>query len=420
VDTTEAAEERDPRAETPLLPPLYTLRQPPRDWRWVVGGVGKVLIATGLLMFAFVGYQLWGTGIEHAQDQRQLKDEFREKLALVSDTIAISPSLQPTLPSVSLADPSSSSTTVPPTTVPPTVALPPVELGDAVAVLEIPRIDVTQYVVAGVRTADLKRGVGHFPDTPMPGQFGNAALAGHRTTYGAPFFDVDQLAPGDEIKVTTLFGSYVYRVTGTQIVSPSDYQVIATTSVDEATLTLVSCHPRYTARERIIVSAALDTELSSVPLPATVRYGAPASDEPADSENTFTPPDESTPSSVAEDEGGDAAGTTLDPSEPVAGEGDDRPSPPTDPAGVDDGGSLGLSEDSDSAELLQQGWFSDPNAWPHVAAWGAVLSAIALFSWALSLSTRRNWLGFLAGLGPFVIVLYFFFQNVNRLLPPNL
>jgi sortase A len=259
----------------------------------------------------------------------------------------------------------------------------------------------------------------------MPGQFGNAALAGHRTTYGAPFFDIDALAPGDEIKVTTLTGTYVYRVSGQQVVSPSDYEVIATTDLDAALLTLVSCHPRYTARQRIIVSAELDPAKSSTPLPPTVNYGQPAelagSDEPNDPANTVAPDgdglggalneEDATPSTAADS--GDASNVG---SAPVGNEGPDRPAPPS----AGEGSGISLAEDSASVELLQQGWFSDPNAWPHVAAWGAVVSAIALFAWALSLQTRRNWIGLLAGFGPFVIALYFFFQNVNRLLPPNI
>ena len=113
-----------------------------------------------------------------------------------------------------------------------------------IARIEIPAIGVNDIVVAGVSPNDLKKGPGHYPDTPLPGQLGNAAIAGHRTTYGQPFFDVDKLVVGDEIVVTTLNGRYTYRVTGQEIVSPSDYQVVATIDPSRATLTLTSCHPR--------------------------------------------------------------------------------------------------------------------------------------------------------------------------------
>ena len=153
--------------------------------------------------------------------------------------------------------------------------LPSLENGDALARIEIPRIGVDDIVVAGVETGDLKRGPGHFPDTPLPGQLGNAAIAGHRTTYGQPFRNVDQLAPGDEIRVTTVSGIYVYRVTGQQIVSPSDYQVVATTDPSRANLTLTSCHPVFTARERIVIFSELAyTESAPVGEPI-LNYGRP-------------------------------------------------------------------------------------------------------------------------------------------------
>ena len=84
----------------------------------------------------------------------------------------------------------------------------------------IPKIGVDKIVVEGVGRNDLRKGPGHYPDTPMPGQPGNAAIAGHRTTYGAPFNRIDELEPGDEILVTTLQGPFTYEVTGTEIVTP--------------------------------------------------------------------------------------------------------------------------------------------------------------------------------------------------------
>ncbi len=90
------------------------------------------------------------------------------------------------------------------------------------ALLEIPAIGRSDIVVPGVSLNDLKDGPGHYPDTPLPGQLGNASIAGHRTTYGAPFFDVDDLVPGDELIVTMLTGDrFVYEVTGVEIVSAS-------------------------------------------------------------------------------------------------------------------------------------------------------------------------------------------------------
>ena len=74
---------------------------------------------------------------------------------------------------------------------------------------------VDEIVVAGVGVDDLKKGPGHYPQTPLPGEHGNAAIAGHRTTYGAPFLDIDNLQPGDDVVATTYAGRFVYKVTGT-------------------------------------------------------------------------------------------------------------------------------------------------------------------------------------------------------------
>ena len=117
---------------------------------------------------------------------------------------------------------------------------------------------LNRIVVEGATADDLAKGPGHFPETPLPGQLGNAAIAGHRTTHLHPFFDIDKLQPGDEIIVTTLNGRYVYHVTGTEVVAPEDYAaVIPTTDATKATLTLVSCTPRYSATNRIVVHSEL-------------------------------------------------------------------------------------------------------------------------------------------------------------------
>ena len=141
-------------------------------------------------------------------------------------------------------------------------------------------MDLDRIVVEGATAEALTKGPGHFPETPLPGQLGNAAIAGHRTTHLHPFFDIDKLQPGDEIIVTTLNGRYVYHVTGTEIVNPDDYAaVIPTTDVTKATLTLVSCTPRYSAKNRIVVRAELAPDLSD-PLTEAAPV-APAGD-PAD------------------------------------------------------------------------------------------------------------------------------------------
>ena len=106
-------------------------------------------------------------------------------------------------------------------------------------------------MVPGVTHEDLKKGPGHYPDTPLPGQLGNASIAGHRTTFGEPFYDIDKLEPGDEIIVTMTTGDqFVYSVTSSEIVGPDDYYVVTTTDPTVAELTLTSCHPKYTAKQQ--------------------------------------------------------------------------------------------------------------------------------------------------------------------------
>src|SRR4029077_12634193 len=107
--------------------------------------------------------------------------------------------------------------------------LPPLNVppeGDALGIIGIPKIGVTQYVVEGVNVDDLRKGPGHYPSTQLPGHEGNSAIAGHRTTYGAPFGDLDQLAVGDEINLATLQGDFHYKVTEQLVVDPSQVSVL--------------------------------------------------------------------------------------------------------------------------------------------------------------------------------------------------
>jgi sortase A len=285
---------------------------------------------------------------------------------------------------------------------------PVVEEGDPIGRIEIPTIGVDNIVVAGVEKSDLKNGPGHYPETPMPGQVGNAAIAGHRTTYGQPFFDIDKLEVGDEIVVTTVDGRFVYRVTGQQIVSPSDYQVVATVDPTTAPLTLTSCHPKWTARERIVITSELDTAASSGPAgDPVINYGRPI-DETGD--GTV---DEIDPTNTVVDSVVDSVSTDSTPtSEPAVADSSDDP-----PIVADiesDAVTTGI------ADAFDDGWFSDPNANGQVALWGLLLAAVGILSYLVSKKAKRDWVGLTVGIVPFVIVLYFFFQNVNRLLPPNL
>ncbi|MDO8392564.1 MAG: class E sortase [Actinomycetota bacterium] len=378
--------------------PYFERPKPPHDWRWVVGGIGRTLIVTGLMMFAFVGYQLWGTGIETARAQNRLENEFNDQL----ETTSTSSSVTPTTPTTD------SGGTVPATTVP----VAPEHTfanGDPVARLSIPKIGLyDKYVVEGVRMDDLKNGPGHFKETPMPGQLGNAAIAGHRTTWGHPFLDLDQLDPGDRITLVTLYGTYVYEVTFIEIVAPAAYgRVIPTTDFEHATLVLATCHPAYTSRERLIVFATIVLEESD-PLmrPASFQEADPGAGLPGDSPPVDTGPVDTGPDSTGPETTGQVTETTT-----VTTSVDTVP--PTVPTGQDDGS-------GQSADTFAQGWFDDTDAIPHVIGWGLVLLTITVGSYYAGKAARRLYVCFLVGALPFVFVLYFFFQNVNRFLPPGL
>ena len=294
--------------------------------RTAIGALGRVLITVGLLILLFVAYQLWGTGIYTARAQHQLERDFDEQLQAASTTAT-----------------------------PPLVAPPPPPEGDAAARIRIPEIDVDWIVVNGVQTADLKKGPGHYPETPMPGELGNAAIAGHRTTYGAPFHRLDELAAGDEIEVTTLAGTYTYVLADNPfVVAPSAVEVLlpepevapdgTSTGQFKAQLTLTTCNPKYSAAQRLVVKATLDADASPEPRPATTT--------------------------------------------------------PTEELGLD----AGLSGD-------------DASLRPAVL-WGAIVVLVGALWWFLFHRYPR-WTTWFAGVIPFLVTLFFFYTYLERLLPAN-
>jgi sortase A len=237
-----------------------------------LSAIGRTMITAGLLILLFVVYQLWGTGIYTARAQNRLEGEFQDRLDAVEAESTTTSTTSTSSTSTSLG--ATTTVTLPPSTAPPLEVVP--RQGEAAGRIEIPAIGIDDIFVQGVTVSDLKKGPGHYPDTPFPGQAGNAAIAGHRTTYGAPFNRVDELAPGDEIIITTVQGRFRYQVTaeGRQIVSPNAVEVLNPT--EDNRLTLTSCHPKYSARERIVIVAALAGEPAPTiepPTPATPRPG---------------------------------------------------------------------------------------------------------------------------------------------------
>ena len=316
--------------------------EPGWDWRRWVGGFGRTLIAAGTLILLFVAYQLWGTGLAEARSQRSLRSELSELFPVTTTTAA--PAGTPT-----------TSTTFPD-------APPPAPEGKAVAIIRIPRLGVEKAVVQGVNLSDLKKAPGHYPQTPMPGQPGNAAIAGHRTTYGAPFYSVDELQRDDKIFVTTAQGAFEYRVRETKVVRPSDVHVLDPTTDNR--LTLTTCHPRYSARQRMIVVSELIGPAAPGPPPGSLPAPSTDPDVPGD--------------------------------DPVVGS-DEEPGPRV-------GFEGGLSGE-------------DASKGPAVL-WGIIAALVAFGVWALSRRWKR-WPAYLLGAPVFLVVLFVFFENFSRLLPAN-
>lgn len=129
-----------------------------------------------------------------------------------------------------------------------------VETGDSLTRVRIPAIDVDVVVVEGITPSALRAGAGHYPQTPLPCEDGNMAIAGHRTTFGKPFGNLDRLKAGDTIEVTTPIGGCVYQLSrDPYVVAPTDMSVLDATP--ERALTLTTCHPRGSAAQRLIVRA---------------------------------------------------------------------------------------------------------------------------------------------------------------------
>jgi len=227
--------------------------------RRAIAGIGRTLVTLGILILLFVVYQLWGTGIFTARAQDNLKDKFhkeQQQYADENDTVGSVPTTVET--------PATNGTTT--TTIARTGVRPPPPTpaeGEVAGTISIPRIGLAMAFVEGTSRDDLKKGPGHYPGTPMPGTIGNAAIAGHRTTYLHPFWGLDNLEPGDDIIVETLAGTFDYQMTKQLIVKPTDVWVVANTP--DPQLTLTACHPKGSASQRIVIKAKLVPAKSAKP-----------------------------------------------------------------------------------------------------------------------------------------------------------
>lgn len=201
--------------------------------------VGWVLVAGGVLTLLYVVYLLFFTNLTTDRAQQQLLDQWELEVGALPGEPPPSESSSPE----------------------------PVDPGDAYAAMWFERDgerivhDEVLYVVEGVDLGDLRSGPGHYPGTVAPGGDGNLAVSGHRTTYGAPFYHLDQLQPGDEVHVVDRDNrEWVYVVREQRIVAPTDVWVVEDDPLGDGQplLTLTTCHPRFSAAQRLIVFAELD------------------------------------------------------------------------------------------------------------------------------------------------------------------
>lgn len=370
----------------------------------IIGGLGRTLIGLGLIVIMFAVFQLYGTGILEAQAQEDLDNDFEDRLAQLEDAGLVDTS--------DASDAADGATAPPP---PPTdsdfinnaiatafapelgeregpeftvspidpealseeeIALLTPRQGEVLGSIEIPDIDLTRNIVQGIRRNDLRQGPGHYPDTPLPGQPGNVAIAGHRSTYGEPFRDLHLLVPGDLIKVTTFQGDSYYQVmahtneegeeVGHFIVDPSQTEVLD--DYGDNRLTLTACHPYRSARQRIIVTAEL-----------------------------VSAPQEVLPS-LSEERLAELAGEEVD-------------EPATDEFAMEEDAAVGVEENALEESL---GWNWEERT-PTII-WG--LAALIVVLVAL-LAARRwtKWLVYLGATPVFGFALFFCFVHLDRMLP---
>lgn len=200
-----------------------------------VRGLGWVLLVSGAVVLLYVVYLMWFTNLGAAQAQRELAESWSPP--------------QPTAEPVDEASDEDSEEDEAP------------DPGEAYAVLWFERdgepvvVDEPLYVVSGVTLDHLRSGPGHYPDTADPGEDGNVGIAGHRTTYGAPFWSLDELTAGDTIHVVDRAGDeWVYELVEQRVVGPGDTWVVGDDPLDTGapTITLTTCHPRFSAAQRLV------------------------------------------------------------------------------------------------------------------------------------------------------------------------
>jgi sortase A len=309
-------------------------------------------LVAGIVVLLFTAFGLWGTGIFEAHSQSVLRGELAKTLPPGATGRAARIAARPAPAQAAPGPPA----------VAPSVA--PPAAGQPIGTIQIPTIGLDQVVVEGVGTDQLELGPGHYPGTPLPGERGNVAIAGHRTTYAHPFYDLDQVTPGRPIVLTTAQGIFVYTADAQQVVQPTDVAVVG--SSPRAVLTLTTCNPRYSAATRLVVTATLTSSLlfpAAAPKATSERAadgGRAASRAPGRAAATLP-------------------GTGL-------------------PGGTGEGA----------------------GRWAAAVGLGVAFVAVTVAVWRFARRARRRWAVYVPGAAAVLVVLFFFFAAITPLLPASL
>jgi len=256
--------------------------------------LGAVLIVAGVLaaIYGAVVY-VWhdpATDLYARYKQHQLSDQLEESFAQYREDVGVAEGAPAAAPQTAGTTPDAQ----PPDAQPadqPTVDdaaleertrtaaqrfLGKLELGDPLGRIIVPKLKIDPVVVNGTRWGpDLSRGPGRYPETSLPGLGELTAIAGHRTTFGAPFRHIDRLKAGDEITLELPYATFRYRVVGHEIVDDEDWSIIRPRPYEA--LVLSACHPLFTANQRWVVYA----RLTEVALPDGASYSPPAPEQTA-------------------------------------------------------------------------------------------------------------------------------------------
>lgn len=215
-------------------------RRKPSAGQRIMGGFGEILITLGIVLLLFVAWELWWTNIDANKAQQQVTTQFVQGLEIGignDDDKDFGPAPIAKIPE-----------------------------GETFGIFYVPRFgkDFAHPVTNGVGMDVLNTvGIGHYPETQAPGELGNFAVAAHRQTHGQVFWDIDKFETGDKIYLQTKEGFYTYEWRNTEIVEPSQGEVLLPVPHEPGTepttsiLTMTSCHPPFTTRLRIIAYSEL-------------------------------------------------------------------------------------------------------------------------------------------------------------------